>query len=115
MPATVLRAAIIICASVAVVLVAAAMWGERGWVRHERLRRELGALRAENESLEQGNRRLRRQTEALRHDEDFIEMTVRDELGWVRPDEKVFYFPPTPRAAGPASPSSIRAAPASSR
>lgn len=73
--------------------VGAALFGERGVARHQRLRSELDELERLNAELSRENRRLRSEARALRSDPDYIEHVIRDELGWVRPDEVVLIFP----------------------
>lgn len=74
--------------------VGAAVFGADGVTRHEKLREDLRQVQALNDQLRRENVRLQREAEALKSDPDFLESTVRDELGWVRSDELVFIFPP---------------------
>jgi cell division protein FtsB len=76
-----------------VTLVGAALFGEGGVVRHERLAEELAQIRALNDELLDDNRRLGLEVDALRHDDAYVESVIRDELGVVRPNEVVFILP----------------------
>jgi cell division protein FtsB len=73
--------------------VGAALFGDDGVARHERLREDLRQVQALNADLTQENKRLLLEARALKNDPDFLESVIRDELGWVRSDELVFIFP----------------------
>jgi cell division protein FtsB len=73
-------------------LVVGALIGQGGVARHGPLRQELRNLEAEVENLVRANRALAREIEALRSDPEFMESVARDELGWVRPGERVVVF-----------------------
>jgi cell division protein FtsB len=75
-------------------LVSAAVFGDGGVVRHERLAEELQRLHTLNDELSEDNLRLKNQVEALRHDDGYVASVIRDELGWVRADELVLILPP---------------------
>ena len=75
-----------------VALLGVALFGEEGVTRHEKLRAELEQVNELNAKLAADNKRLTIEAKALRHDPDFIEATIREELGWVRSDELVFIF-----------------------
>lgn len=74
-------------------LVLVAVFGDRGLLDLWRLRRELEALHREVQALEAENERLARAIEQLRHDPGSIERLAREELGLVRPGERVLRFP----------------------
>lgn len=93
-PSKLLRAAAFVSGVLSIALVAAALLGEHGVLRHEKLREELGDVGTLNTSLETDNARLRREAEALRTNSEYVEAVIRDELGWVRKDEVIFIFPP---------------------
>jgi cell division protein FtsB len=76
--------------SIAIVL--AALVGQNGFSKHDKLRAELESVRALNESLRVENARLRREAKALASSPDYIEAVIRDELGFVKKDELVLIF-----------------------
>ena len=65
---------------------------ERGLRRVHRYSVEVARIEALNSELDAENRRLAREIEALRNDPSAAEAVARDELGLVRPGEKVFRF-----------------------
>ncbi|MBK8011176.1 MAG: septum formation initiator family protein [Deltaproteobacteria bacterium] len=79
-------------ATLALLLVGSTVLGDRGLIRHRKLRAELDAVSRLNLDLQQQNARLRIETEALRSDPAYIESVARDELGWVGDDEVVILF-----------------------
>jgi cell division protein FtsB len=76
-----------------IALLGAALFGGDGVTRHEKLRSELEHVNELNAKLAADNKRLTIEAKALRHDPDYIEATIREELGWVKSDELVFIFP----------------------
>lgn len=86
-----------VVAAIGAVLVACfiggALIGEGGVARHEKLREELRQVEAMNRDLARDNAKLDREVKALKSDEAYIEHVIRDELGWVAPDEMVLIFP----------------------
>lgn len=74
----------------AAVFVADAMVGERGLVAVFRARHEYQNLTIEIERLKTQNADLRGQARRLREDAAAIEAVARQELGLIRPGEKVF-------------------------
>ncbi len=60
-----------------------------GWTRRQKVQADLEELRAENARLEKTVARLRAEIKALRTREDVQERVVRDELGFVKPNEVV--------------------------
>lgn len=74
-------------------LMGAAIFGGSGVVQNERLTDELQRVNLLNQDLQAQNEVLRREVEQLEHDPDYVEAVVRDELGWVKPDEVVLIVP----------------------
>lgn len=74
----------------AAIIVADAMVGERGLVAVFRARHEYQNLTIEIERLKTQNADLREQARRLREDAAAIEAVARQELGLIRPGEKVF-------------------------
>jgi cell division protein FtsB len=69
--------------------------------QEERMSREIAILDKKIAALDQ-------EREMLRNDVTYLEKTIRDELGFVKPGETVLKFveekaPPAPRSAAPAS------------
>lgn len=92
-------------------LFVAAFLGDRGVLQLLRLRTEVEALHHEVQALEAENERLSHAIAELRDNPDVIERIAREELGLVRPGERVLRFPRTPRsvdAPGAISPSPPR-------
>lgn len=81
------------CGVLVVSLVLSALFVDGGVARHERLHEELSRLETLNEDLEKDNAQLRKEIEALKHDPRHVERVVREELGFVRPDEVIFIVP----------------------
>jgi cell division protein FtsB len=92
-------------AGVLALLLVAAVFGDSGILHLWRLRGEMEALHRDVQSLEAENERLSRAITELRHDPSAIERIAREELGLVRPGERVLRFPRSPRpdpVGGPA-------------
>jgi cell division protein FtsB len=85
----------------ALVLLVAAL-GDHGVLQLWRLRDEIEILQREVQVLEAENERLSRTITELHDDPQAIERIAREELGLVRPGERVLRFPRTPRPEGPA-------------
>lgn len=75
------------------VVLAAALFGERGILRGVQANRDKEALQAEVQRIEAVNQELRKEIEALRSDRRHIEGVARRELGLVKEDELVYQFP----------------------
>lgn len=82
---------------VTVVAVPTMILGPEGLSRHQRLRGQLDAQREENRRLARELLRLRTNVEQFRTDPRARERAVREELGWVRPDEIIVEVPTQPR------------------
>lgn len=67
-----------------------AIFGDRGLGKLYQLRNLEGHLERQIALLEMGNKRLIRKIENLK-DPKVLEMLIRDEMGYLRPDEIVFY------------------------
>jgi cell division protein FtsB len=74
-------------------LVGSAIFGKNGVVQHEKLNDDLIHTREINADLERQNAALRREIRSLSTDDEYVESVIRDELGWVRPDELIILFP----------------------
>jgi cell division protein FtsB len=69
-------------------------------VRTWRMTRDVDTLRREVSVLKDQTLELDRVVDRLRADPAEIERRAREDLGWVRPGERVLKFPPTPRGPG---------------
>jgi cell division protein FtsB len=86
-------------------LLVAAVLGDNGVLQLWRLQAEVETLHRDVQALEAENDGLSRAISELRHDPATIERLAREELGLVRPGERVLRFPRTPRAdGGPGTP-----------
>jgi len=86
-----------IVAGVLAVLFAAAFLGDKGVLQLLRLRTEVEALHRDVQTLEAENERLSRVIADLHDNPAVIERIAREELGLVRPGERVLRFPRSPR------------------
>ena len=89
-----------IVAAVLAALLLAAFLGDNGVLQLWRLQAEVESLHREVQTLEAENERLARAIAELRHDPAVIERLAREELGLVRPGERVLRFPRTQRSEG---------------
>ena len=89
-----------------------AVFGDNGVLALRRLRGEVASLVRDVRTLEAQNERLSRAITELQDDPGVIERIAREELGLVRPGERVLRFPRTTRpdesapALGPTRPRS---------
>jgi cell division protein FtsB len=84
------------------ILAVMAVFGDNGVLALRQLRGEVDTLVREVRALEAENERLSRQITALQDDPAVIERIAREELGLVRPGERVLRFPRSPRPGEPA-------------
>ena len=80
-----------------IVLAVMAVFGDNGVLALKRLRREVDTLVREVRTLEAENERLSRAIRELQEDPAVIERIAREELGLVRPGERVLRFPRSAR------------------
>ena len=85
-----------VVAGVLVVLLGAAVFGDNGILHLRRLRSEVEALHRDVQALEAENERLSRAITELHTDPTVMERIAREELGLVRPGERVLRFPRSP-------------------
>jgi len=79
--------------ALAVVSVPTMVLGPDGLSRHRRLSAQLTAQRGENRRLARELLQLRLELEAMRDDPRAVERAIREEIGWVRPDEIIVEVP----------------------
>jgi cell division protein FtsB len=87
-------------------LLVVAVLGNKGLLHLLRVQGEVETLQRDIQTLETENARLSRAIAELRDNPSVIERIAREELGLVRPGERVLRFPKTsrPRAPGALSP-----------
>jgi len=89
-------------------LLLAGVLGDNGALQLWRLRADVDALHRDVQVLEAENERLSRAIAELRDDPSVLERIAREELGLVRPGERVLRFPKSARpdaaAGSPAAP-----------
>jgi cell division protein FtsB len=88
------KAALLACVIFIIALVLGAIFGDRGILHLVEKRRRAEALEREIARLEDENRRLATQIEALRREPRAVEALAREELGLARPGETVFLIQP---------------------
>jgi len=89
---------------VAAVILVAAITGDRGYLDVRRQKAMAAKLQAETASLHQENSRLISEVRALRTNSYVIEKLAREKLGYARPGEITFRFPPTEPPVKPTAP-----------
>ncbi len=75
-------------------LLAASALHPAGLRKHRTLSTEVQRVARENDELREQNRKLRREARALAGDAGALERAAREELGYVRPGERVYELPP---------------------
>ena len=74
--------------------------GEYGVLHLIDLRREHAALQTHIRDAEEENQKLRREVDRLKRNPEYLEQVIRDEMGYVGPDDMIFVFD-TPEANNP--------------
>jgi len=69
------------------------LFDDQGFDRVERLRLDLKKLEEANRQIKRQNNALRKQITAFHSDPEYIEKVARDELGLITPDEVIYQFP----------------------
>ena len=90
-----------VVAALLLVLGGTAVFGDGGLLALRRLRGEVVSLHREVRALEAENDRLSKAIADLQENPAVIERIAREELGLVRPGERVLRFPRTGRPAAP--------------
>ncbi|MFQ5701308.1 MAG: septum formation initiator family protein [Acidobacteriota bacterium] len=83
----------VVVAAALAVLIGAAV-GERGYLEVRRQRATYAEFEREVEQLEAANAALMEEIRALKTDPYVIEKLAREKLGYVRPGEVIYLFPP---------------------
>lgn len=84
--------------------IAYTLMGPGGGAKRAQLEAELNRIQEENAKLKEENRRLAMQAKALEDRNDFIEKTIREELGLVRRDELVLTMPASKKRSADGGP-----------
>lgn len=69
------------------------VFGERGLLRINDLKRELRQVEEKSAELQAANDKLRQEVALLHSDRSYLERIARKELGLVKPDEVIYRFP----------------------
>jgi cell division protein FtsB len=85
-------------AIILLLLLGLAVFGDKGLVSAWHAKQQKDELLREVRQLEEANRVLRQEIEALRSDPKHLEGIARRELGMVRDDELIYQFPTNPSA-----------------
>ena len=83
------------------VLLALALFGDRGVLRAIQANRHKEALAEQARRMEEANHNLRLEIDRLRSDSKYLENIARRELGMVRDDERVYQFRTTDQPSDP--------------
>jgi len=93
------KVSFLLAMALALGFIAYTLLGPGGGAKRAQLEAELDRIQEQNNRLREENRRLALQAKALQDSNDFIEKTIREELGLIRHDEMVLTMPPG--AGGP--------------
>jgi cell division protein FtsB len=88
------KVSFLLALALALGFIAYTLLGPGGGAKRAQLEAELQRIQGENKKLQEENRRLSLQAKALQERNDFIEKTIREELGLIRPDELILSMPP---------------------
>jgi cell division protein FtsB len=88
------RIVIFVCAIAAVALLIMTATGDRGYLESRRRRAAYTGLQQEVEKMNADNAALLAQITALKKQPYVIEKLAREELGYARPGEVIYLFPP---------------------
>jgi len=90
------RVLLLVVAMGVLALLISAATGDRGLLEMRRRRAAYHELKQDVERLKMQNAALAHHIDALRKDPYVIEKLAREKLGYSRPDEMIFMFPPEP-------------------
>jgi cell division protein FtsB len=89
---TVRRKLLGVAASVAAILTLVSVVDAKGFRRYLRLRQDVESIQERNRALTEQNDALLREINALRNEPAALERAAREELGYVKPGELVFHL-----------------------
>lgn len=95
-----MRARAVLMTGFGVVSLAVLAWGGQSLGRVWHLKQEVASLEREIATLRAETSRLMAVVDRLRTDPDYIEQVAREDLGLVKPGEKVLKLPPPPAPGG---------------
>ena len=81
-------------------LLLTAIFGGHGLMRWLQSDQEKKSITAELEKIQEQNARTRREIDSLLHNEKYIEMIARRDLGMVKADEIIYQFPSSAEKSG---------------
>lgn len=73
----------------ALALLAVAVLGEGGILRNQRTAAQLRRLETRLAEVRAGNARLAAEVDALKSSPEYVEWVIRQDLGWIRPGERI--------------------------
>ena len=88
------RVVVFVVVAAALTVIIGAVVGDRGYLEVRRRRAAYADLKREVEQITAANADLKRQIHALRTDPYVIEKLAREKLGYTRPGELIYIFPP---------------------
>jgi len=88
------RVLVFVVGALVLTVIIGAILGDRGWLEVRRRQAAQEELRAEVDALRVQNVALMERIEALREDPYVLERIAREKLGYARPGEIIYLFPP---------------------
>ncbi len=82
----------LVLAGLTVFLIVMAVWGDHGYLHLLKMRERISRIEQETARVKRENRRLQKKVFLLQSDPRCQEMTVRQELKMIRPNEQIFVF-----------------------
>jgi cell division protein FtsB len=68
------------------------IYGDRGFIHLYRLNQEMKRMETTNERIKQENRALKKEVLLLKNNSEYLDETIRKEVGLVRKNETVYEF-----------------------
>lgn len=92
------RIVVLVVVFAALTVLIGAIFGDRGYLEVRRRRAAYAKLAGEVQGMAARNEALRREIAGLRTDPYIIEKLAREKLGYARPGEVIYLFPPSPES-----------------
>ena len=99
-----IRIGFLLAALMVIVILAAALFGDRGILQVWQSRQQKAELQKEVAALEAKAAALREEIKSLKDDPRYLENLARKELGMVKKDELVYQFPASAKKSPPPAP-----------